>query len=93
VRATSALTVLWAWAAAQNPDLLVGSLTVADGAAPTATLDALVETLAFGSLLLLPSLGLLFWLIRRPIVPPGSIDTNVVAEPIASRQAPVQDLL
>jgi cytochrome bd ubiquinol oxidase subunit II len=66
VSALSVVTVLWAWAAAQYPDLLVGSLTVAQAAAPAATLGALVATIAAGSVLLLPSLGLLFALVRRP---------------------------
>ena len=71
VRVTAAfavLSVLWAWAAAQYPALLVGSVTVAQGAAPHATLVALIVTLTVGSLVLLPSLGALFWLIRRPAV-------------------------
>ena len=69
VRVTAALavaTILWAWAAAQYPDLLVGSATVAQAAAPHATLVALVVALAAGSALLVPALGLLFWVIRRP---------------------------
>jgi len=64
--ALSVLSILWAWAAAQYPALLVGSVTVAEGAAPHATLVALLVTLSVGSLVLLPALGALFWLIRRP---------------------------
>jgi cytochrome bd ubiquinol oxidase subunit II len=71
VGALAIVTVLWAWAAAQYPDLLVGSLTVAQAAAPAATLTALVITLAVGSVLLLPSLGLLYTTVRRPY-PAGS---------------------
>ena len=69
VRVTAALAVLsilWAWATAQYPDLLVGSLNVAQGAAPHATLVALIVVLTLGSIVLLPALGLLFWVIRRP---------------------------
>jgi cytochrome bd ubiquinol oxidase subunit II len=71
--ALAVVTVLWAWAAAQYPDLLVGSLTVAQAAAPAATLTALIVTLAIGSVLLLPSLALLFAMVRRPypIEPPS----------------------
>ncbi len=44
----------------------MGSLTVAQAAAPAATLTALIITVAAGSVLLLPSLGLLFAVVRRP---------------------------
>ena len=64
--ALAVVTVLWAWAAAQYPELLVGSLTVSQAAAPAATLTALIVTLAVGSVLLVPSLGLLFAVVRRP---------------------------
>jgi cytochrome bd ubiquinol oxidase subunit II len=69
VRLTAAmavLSILWGWAVAQYPDLLVGSVTVAQGAAPHATLAALVVVIVVGSLVLVPALGLLFWVIRRP---------------------------
>ena len=72
LRVTAALAVLgilWAWAAAQYPDLLVGSLTVTQAAAPHPTLVALIVALVLGSLVLLPALGLLFWVIRRPLAP------------------------
>ncbi|HET9051221.1 MAG TPA: cytochrome d ubiquinol oxidase subunit II [Candidatus Dormibacteraeota bacterium] len=70
VRVTGALAVLgilWAWAAAQYPDLLPGALTVSQAAAPHPTLAALIIALVVGSLVLLPALGLLFWVIRRPV--------------------------
>jgi cytochrome d ubiquinol oxidase subunit II len=89
VRLTSALavvTILWAWAAAQYPDLLVGSITVAQGAAPQPTLIALVETVSFGSLLVLPSLGLLFWLIRRPVTAGPATNGSAAAAELADRQ-------
>ena len=69
VRLTAAmavLSILWGWAVAQYPDLLVGSVTVEQGAAPHATLAALVVVVVVGSLLLVPALGVLFWVIRRP---------------------------
>ena len=70
VRVTAAmavLSILWAWAIAQYPDLLVGSVTVTQGAAPHATLAALAVVIVVGSALLLPALGVLFWVIRRPV--------------------------
>jgi cytochrome d ubiquinol oxidase subunit II len=66
IAALAVVTVLWAWAAAQYPDLLVGSATVSQTAAPVSTLVALIVVLAIGSVLLLPSLALLFWLVRLP---------------------------
>ena len=63
VRATAALAVvavLWGWGVGQYPDLLVGAATVQSAAAPHDTLVALVTSLAVGSLLLIPSLALLF---------------------------------
>jgi len=64
--AGAVVTVLWAWGVAQYPDLLVGSTTVAQAAAPAATLTALLIAIAVGAALVLPSLGLLFWMVRLP---------------------------
>jgi cytochrome bd ubiquinol oxidase subunit II len=64
--ALAVVTVLWAWAAAQYPNLLVGSLTVAQAAAPAATLTALIIAIAVGAVFVLPSLALLFRLTRLP---------------------------
>jgi len=64
--ALAVVTVLWAWAVAQYPDLLVGSTTVAQAAAPAATLTALIIAVAIGSVFLVPSLALLFWMVRLP---------------------------
>jgi cytochrome d ubiquinol oxidase subunit II len=77
IRASAALavvTILWAWAVAQYPELLVGSTTVAQAAAPAATLTALVISLSIGAVLVLPSLGLLLYMVRLPqhVAPPSS---------------------
>jgi cytochrome d ubiquinol oxidase subunit II len=69
IRASAAfavVTILWAWAAAQYPELLVGSTTVAQAAAPAATLTALVISLSIGAALVLPALGLLLYMVRLP---------------------------
>ena len=69
VRGTAALavvTILWAWAAAQYPQLLVGSATVAQAAAPSATLTALVISLSIGTVFVLPSLAGLLYIVRLP---------------------------
>lgn len=64
--AGAVVTVLWAWAVAQFPDLLVGGATVAQSAAPPATLTALIIAVSVGAVIVLPSLGLLAWLVRLP---------------------------
>ncbi|MDQ4130572.1 MAG: cytochrome d ubiquinol oxidase subunit II [Actinomycetota bacterium] len=67
-RAAAALAVaavIWGWAVAQYPEMLVGHLTILDAAAPPATLDALLWTLVVGGVILVPSLLLLFALFQR----------------------------
>ena len=71
VRVTAALAVvavLWGWGVAQYPDLLVGAATVDSAAAPHDTLVALVGSLVGGSLLLVPSLALLYRFSQQPDV-------------------------
>jgi len=71
VRVTAALAVvavLWGWGVAQYPDLLVGAATVDSAAAPHDTLVALVGSLVGGSLLLVPSLALLYRFSQQPEV-------------------------
>ena len=57
--------VTFGWAAAQSPDLLPGRLTVAQAAAPRATLEALLVSALAGAVLLVPSLALLYRLVLR----------------------------
>ena len=57
--------VIWAWVAAQSPDLLPGAITIEDAAAPRATLVAVIVALGCGALVLVPSLTLLFRLVLR----------------------------
>ena len=52
--------MLWAGAVGQWPYLVPPDLTIADAAAPNATLTALLVVTGIGSLLLLPSLWFLF---------------------------------
>lgn len=69
VRLTAALavvSVLWAWGAAQYPDILSGTVTVSAAAAPQPTLVVLVITLAVGTVLLIPSLLLLYGVQASP---------------------------
>ncbi|MCX9192412.1 cytochrome D ubiquinol oxidase subunit II [Carbonactinospora thermoautotrophica] len=68
VRATAALAVaavVWGWAVAQYPYLLLPDATVAKTAADPAVLRATLAVLAVGTLLLVPSLLWLFSLFQR----------------------------
>lgn len=68
-RVTSGLAVggvLWGWAVAQYPYLLVGSLTVGQASALDATLVALLMSLLIGAVLVIPSMIALFALFQRP---------------------------
>lgn len=58
--------ILWGWAVAQYPDLLVGALTVAQASALEATLIALLISLLVGAVLVVPSMIALFVLSQRP---------------------------
>lgn len=69
VRITAALAVaavLWGWGLAQYPHLLLPGLTVAQAAAPRATLLATAISVAVGMAVLVPSLAWLFVLFQRP---------------------------
>ena len=60
--------VIWAWGVAQHPYLLPETLTISDGAAPSATLDVILVVFAIAAAVVLPSLGLLYALVRRNLV-------------------------
>ncbi len=63
-------SILWGWAVAQYPFLLVGSLTISEASAAETTLSALLVSLVIGAILVVPSMVLLFALAQRP--PGGS---------------------
>jgi cytochrome d ubiquinol oxidase subunit II len=65
VAGLAAASVLWAWGAAQYPDLLPMSVTVADAAATPAVIDATLAAVGVGAVVLIPSLWLLFRLSAR----------------------------
>ncbi len=58
--------VMWGWAVAQYPSLLVGSLTIGQASAGEATLAALLASLLVGAILVIPSMAALFLLSQRP---------------------------
>ncbi|WP_018500473.1 cytochrome d ubiquinol oxidase subunit II [Parafrankia discariae] len=60
--------VLWGWAAAQYPDLVVGRATVDSAAAPEANIVAMLIAVACGLVVLIPSLWMLFRLFANPEV-------------------------
>ena len=68
--AAAVTAVLWAWAAAQYPDLLTPGLTIGRAAADPAVLTATLISLAVGAVLLVPSLAWLYLLFQRS--PAGS---------------------
>ncbi|MEU4820117.1 cytochrome d ubiquinol oxidase subunit II [Micromonospora aurantiaca] len=68
VRVTAALAVaavLWAWGAAQYPDLLPPDLTVTEATGDPTVLATVLAVLAVGALLLAPSLLWLFGIFQR----------------------------
>lgn len=60
--------VVWGWGIAQNPYLLPQKLTIADAAAPSATLTTVLIVFGVAIVLVLPSIGLLFTLVQRNLV-------------------------
>jgi len=76
LRALSALgvaAVIWGWGVAQYPTLLPGTgLTLFNGAAPHATLVALVIVFAAAVLLVGPGFAMLFWLHGRRMLESGA---------------------
>lgn len=59
--------VVWGWAVAQYPDLVVGQATVADAAAPAANVQALLVAVAVGMALIVPATVLLFRVFAMPV--------------------------
>lgn len=57
--------VIWGWGVAQYPDILPGTLSLADAAAPDGSLGALLVVFVVAAALIAPSLALLFWLTQR----------------------------
>src|SRR5215218_8667864 len=60
--------VIAGWGVAQNPYLLPQKLTIADAAAPSATLTSILIVFGAAVVLVLPSIGLLFTLVQRNLV-------------------------
>ncbi len=58
--AAQASLMIWGWALAQYPDLLPGTLSIHQAAAPRFTLELVAGALLLGACVLLPSLAYLF---------------------------------
>jgi cytochrome d ubiquinol oxidase subunit II len=62
------VAVIWGWGVAQFPYLLPTSLKISQSAAPGPTLDAVFVVFAIAVLVVLPALGLLYWLSQRELL-------------------------
>jgi cytochrome d ubiquinol oxidase subunit II len=60
--------VVWGWGVAQHPYLLPQTLTIDAGAAPSATLTAVLVVFGAAVVLVLPAIALLFALVQRSLV-------------------------
>ncbi|HEX7246360.1 MAG TPA: cytochrome d ubiquinol oxidase subunit II [Solirubrobacterales bacterium] len=66
--AGAAVAVIWGWGVAQFPYLLPTSLTISDAAAPPDTLAIVIVVFLFAAVLVLPALGLLYWLSQKELL-------------------------
>ena len=60
--------LIWAWGVAQHPYLLPKQLTIADAAAPDATMVIVFVVFAVAAVVVLPSLGLLYTLAQKDLL-------------------------
>ncbi len=66
--AGAVVAVIWGWGVAQFPYLLPTSLKVTQSAAPSDTLAAVIVVFIAAAVLVLPALGLLYWLSQRELL-------------------------
>ena len=59
------VAVVWGWGVAQFPYLLPTTLTISESAAPPETLAAVAVVFLVAAVVVLPSLGLLYWLSQK----------------------------
>jgi cytochrome bd ubiquinol oxidase subunit II len=62
------VAVIWGWGVAQFPYLLPTSLKISQSAAPGPTLDAVMIVFVVAAIVVLPALGLLYWLSQRELL-------------------------
>jgi len=66
--AGAVVAVIWGWGVAQFPYLLPTSLRIDQAAAPGPTLDAVLIVFAIAAVVVLPALGLLYWLSQQELL-------------------------
>lgn len=62
------VAVIWGWGVAQFPYLLPTSLKISESAAPGPTLDSVLIVFGIAAIVVLPSLGLLYWLSQKELL-------------------------
>jgi cytochrome d ubiquinol oxidase subunit II len=62
------VAVIWGWGVAQFPYLLPTSLKITESAAPHETLAAVIVVFIAAAVLVLPALGLLYWLSQKELL-------------------------
>ena len=62
------VAVIWGWGVAQFPYLLPTSLKITESAAPPETLAAVIVVFLAAAILVLPALGLLYWLSQKALL-------------------------
>jgi cytochrome d ubiquinol oxidase subunit II len=66
--AGAVIAVIWGWGVAQFPYLIPTSLKIAQTAAPPDTLSAVIVVFIVAAILVLPALGLLYWLSQKELL-------------------------
>ena len=66
--AGAVVAVIWGWGVAQFPYLLPTSLRITESAAPHETLAAVLIVFIAAAIIVLPALGLLYWLTQRELL-------------------------
>ncbi len=66
--AGAVVAVVWGWGVAQFPYLLPTTLKITQSAAPHQTLAAILVVFIAAALIVLPALGLLYWLTQRDLL-------------------------
>jgi cytochrome d ubiquinol oxidase subunit II len=77
---TAVATVVISWGVAQWPYMLPKTLKVSAAAAPSATLDAVLVVFVAAAIIILPSLGLLYSLDQKSLLPGEGVDLPGDAE-------------
>jgi cytochrome d ubiquinol oxidase subunit II len=66
--AGAVIAVIWGWGVAQFPYLLPTSLKISEAAAPPDTLATVIVVFIAAAILVLPALGLLYWLSQKELL-------------------------